>query len=399
MPTTAELAKIFAAVRDAIPTSGTDAKYEKWKQVCEWIVRNRDYQEAQAVLDTFSLSVASNDAHQVVLKLNSNRNQQVYAIIKSLRGRGGKEARAWELFEMAISPNAVKLRPHVLTCSFLLATPRSSRIARLSSINGRFQTYPSTSFEKMLFIICLTTAGSYGARKRGEPVEKKTKVLHHWKSNTLMSQKIGYAVQKVVRAWDTLARYLQFRSVEEMLSPYILFEATQLKFKAISSREKGFAPTQQSSSLLGEMIATTDPRSCCPIAFVRTRSLDENLRRLAKDFLEDLETLTLNDHLYRMDVDEKWDGLDRFIKFSGRLHVRFENYDNELFQLIREEMPELEIELPDDKPEEVSQATRGLSLSQSTPGSGSQAGTATPEGLCCQCALPRGRRVIIELDD
>ena len=66
--------------------------------------------------------------------------------------------------------------------------------------------------------------------------------------NTKSGNRIGFAVQTVLNAWNAIASSMQFNNCQDMISPYILFDQELGVFKVLSTRNDGFAPSSQKTS-------------------------------------------------------------------------------------------------------------------------------------------------------
>ena len=104
----------------------------------------------------------------------------------------------------------------------------------------RFLTSPATSFEAMMFLIYIGVVMNCHTRTQGSPCAKRKKVLQNYKVNRETSQRIGFAVQQVIRACDCKVRYMRLKNCEEGIYPYITLTSDdrELCFTVLSS---GFA--------------------------------------------------------------------------------------------------------------------------------------------------------------
>ena len=85
------------------------------------------------------------------------------------------------------------------------------------------------------------------AKENGKRVFKNPPV----KVKPLIASRVGYIVQLVLNAWNSMARRIRMVKCSMLIAPYILFNETTCQFHPLKSRSDGYALLSQSKSLKG----------------------------------------------------------------------------------------------------------------------------------------------------
>jgi hypothetical protein len=71
-------------------------------------------------------------------------------------------------------------------------------------------------------------------------------------------RRIGFTVRSVSKAWNKLADALDFKNVDDLVAPYILFGRASMRILPID-RTRGWAFSEHSTTLLKELCAERSP--------------------------------------------------------------------------------------------------------------------------------------------
>ena len=273
-----------------------------------------------------------------------------------------------------------------------------------STGNGFWSVKVATPFEKIVFLFLLIRlSGCENSSAEGERPKKKARKMRiapSYKRNRAASQRLGHAVQVVVRAWDMLARSLRFGTAYEMLFPYILFDIREGSFRALPSRADGYAPSTHSRSFrLGDRTNADTPSAITG----RTDGVDSGLRLLASHFVSDMKSKVANEALFAQ-ADEHWEGGSPFSIVDGAIPGRFRiltpSVDRLKGALGVEDMEQAGIGVSGDGPghRALSDANDSVPLLASQSSTPVQVGSGNPilRGECpANCACVDARKSVV----
>ena len=148
-------------------------------------------------------------------------------------------------------------------------------------------------------------------------------------------QRIGFAVQKIVLAWDIFASYLGFKDVEHMLSPYMYISGTYATWVVLQSGS-GFVPATPTSAVF-DPDPTFNPEETFPGVVDRSTEVDANLRYLADLFLGDIRGIVSRNDLY-CESDNKIPFFRHLKEGVDPLPPRFRSIDSELVTRVKNEV-------------------------------------------------------------
>jgi hypothetical protein len=158
--------------------------------------------------------------------------------------------------------NSVVLSRTTLDCAFFRGHLRRIRGDRKSTAFGTLEM--AAPFEHVIFMSAVAAMRATQAAKkqsaRQRKIAKTTFQSSFWGSDKGHGQRIGFAVRSVVKAWDKLADALNFKNVEDMVAPYILFERASMRIFPID-RTRGWASLEQSTTLLKYFCAERYPNA------------------------------------------------------------------------------------------------------------------------------------------
>lgn len=184
---------------------------------------------------------------------------------------------------------------------------------------------PGTSFEKILFFSLL------GDVRTSNMLRPRKYPFFSQRSECLNT--FAWGLQCIVRAWDDLARCLNFCSIEQLIAPYIIMDRNSWRYRALSV-EEGFAPKSQRYSFDEGSTTTCVAQESYPETKSRTSEANSWLRRLAKIFLKDLDQCLINEQLFNKDRT-RWQGYVFLEPLRDTpLKYRFEKFE-ELLNPIR----------------------------------------------------------------
>ena len=166
----------------------------------------------------------------------ANKATEQYAsIVKVLRGMSfPKDSRLWDLIHLPEFTTK-------LSSTFMTSTLFLNMNEGRTSMNRQGFVFPvATTFERMLYILFI--------RHLQYLKKKSSKFAPYFQKKREVAANIAFAVQQVVRAWNTFSKDLGFNDVEAMTAPYILLHKEEFRFKALEKREEGYARKSQATS-------------------------------------------------------------------------------------------------------------------------------------------------------
>jgi DNA modification methylase len=200
--------------------------------------------------------------------------------------------------------NNVVLSRKTLDCAFFRGHLRRIRGDRKSTAFGTLEM--ATTFEHVLFMSAVAAMRATQAAKkqstRQRKIAKTTFQSSFRSSDPGHGQRIGFAVRSVVKAWDKLADALNFKNVEDMVAPYILFERASMRILPID-RTRGWAPLEQSTTLLKEFCAERSPERIDSSALGHDSTMDAQLRIAATRFLDNVMHCATDNKLFGDNID------------------------------------------------------------------------------------------------
>ena len=218
-----------------------------------------------------------------------------------------------------------------LICSFFtdVGHPKTR-----GSSSDPFQTSSATFFQKLLFLssLCFVLTSS---RKRKRDASQATPSLLPSTPPKNYPQRIGFAVQKVVTAWDVFASSLGFHDVESMVSPYVVVFSPRCEWKVLD-RGVGFPPVNLSGNIVDPPL-TFRPEETFPNVLTRSSSMDDNLRHLSGLFLRDIKTAVSSLDLYT-NPSPDFPFFRHLHSRNDSLPARFRTLDSDLVASVQGEM-------------------------------------------------------------
>lgn len=138
-----------------------------------------------------------------------------------------------------------------------------------------------------------------------------------------LAQKIGYAVQVIVRGWNAYAASKGFDDCEDMLGRFLVFDKNKLKFR-VPTKKEGEAPYKSSRSFRGNCEPTTDRTRTYKLSDKRPSNF-VGCRTLAQIFLHDIETFPLADQTFSVsEYSGEWEVEEEFFFDQGKYPKRFD---------------------------------------------------------------------------
>ena len=168
----------------------------------------------------------------------------------------------------------------------------------------KFPTEISTPFQRLIFVWAIQEISSIKtmppisskARKIGRKTRNVTAQLTVTMIPSLISldenvgQRVGYAVQHVLMAWDKFAVALGFDSSEELVTPYLSLEGCT--FTCLPGHPRVNARVESRKTLLKEDGTRLEPTMNPELSFVNTGArsdrVDLALRKCAEKMLKDV---------------------------------------------------------------------------------------------------------------
>lgn len=327
--------------------SNPDADYTSHRRFCEWIVEvyyentNRVSEPVANLLDIVSggQDCALYSPPQLLHKLKKNAYGRAYRIVAAVLPRAFEaqpDTLVRSYFQKILAEG--KLRSvGWLTCSFFTDCGRSNTGGR---VPGVFQTALSTRFQQLLFlsmVVYINTPSTRNERKRRREVrdaeDEDSGLAVPYKIRQSKAQRVGAAIQIVVRAWDAYAKHLGLSSVEELCFPYMILQKDSAQFRAIGLREEGFAPIEMKHTLAVDLEPTTDEALTFPGVCTRPAVVDAAFRTLTTQFLQDIHDVLSSNDLYTSTDNTLLPFLSRFQStrtspLSPRFHAFLPQHTN-----------------------------------------------------------------------
>ena len=317
----------------------SDLKFLKFSELLEWMSSSSEAREDSNVLRFWDVKRHSEINEAAVRKMKKSRYaQQCARVFLAFRVGFPGDQRTWDYVN--ILP-AEHIRTSAWQTSFF-----SSQQSRGAGKEG-FMTQVATPFERLMYLMAITkvlTAGEARSRTRGKEIASEQRAKKKARTSAIKmdrncAQRIGYAVQYIVRAWDVFAKTFNFASADAMLCPYLILNPESFLFEVISERSNGFAPMEQSRHLKKDFVSTTDEARICPAASSRNDEVDGLLRNLAKLFLEDVFSTVRKEELFSA-TPADGETLQVVMQFqrsgSSELPPRFDEFDEGQLQCLRE---------------------------------------------------------------
>ena len=129
---------------------------------------------------------------------------------------------------------------------------------------------------------------------------------------TKSGNRIGFAVQSLLTAWNAVALHLALDSFHQLSAPYVLFKEDFGLFQVLEDRSDGFAPLSQTTSLLNVGDARQTSSDCDALAWKRDEDMDKGLRLLTLTFFNHLHDLIQHPDLYSHDENTKWQHMSKY---------------------------------------------------------------------------------------
>ena len=154
---------------------------------------------------------------------------------------GAKDSRILELFEMLFATGKIS-SSLVVGSKYMPA--KCNIYAMPSSPKSYIATKPPDTFEVIIYIHALKLVVDYFQVER----KRNKKVASPFRISYICGNHLGFAVQLILKAWESLAKKIGLESCESMLSPYVLFKESRGNFTVLAESDSGFAPKTQSDT-------------------------------------------------------------------------------------------------------------------------------------------------------
>ena len=162
-------------------------------------------------------------------------------------------------------------------------------------------------------------------------------VLEQWNYEKHHNQRVGFFVQYITRAWDILARKMEYKSMEELILPYVKYDVHHLRFDVIPKREGGYMPLESNTSFDPNVATTTIPEETFEGVTEIPDNVDRIIRGLVKEYLDDMRRHVFLASMYNDRVGEPQ--LKRRTKqFSAKVNPmpeRFNRIDDDDIERVR----------------------------------------------------------------
>lgn len=249
--------------------------------------------------------------------LNSDSRARTFRIVLGLIHRAKtdpKDRRMAAMFS-ALLTNKFDVPIKRFICQFFI--DRGDKKTRGKFHNKSFTTQLAPTFQQLIFTSALTHLHHYYANTRkargrvasasstndgsqpSKPKRRRTDTpADAIRLNDSTGQKVGYAVQKIILAWNRFASSLGFPGLQEMAAPYIIFEKSFATLSIIPSKNEGFAPLSQKHTTTLGIAPSTDPSQVDPEAASRPDEIDEAIRSLLQEFKNDIKQAVIDPELH-----------------------------------------------------------------------------------------------------
>ena len=253
-----------------------------------------------------------------VLKLlMEGRHQRSYRLVLASDVMEDGDRRVRDVLQSLLS---TKFPMRSILCSFFCERGIEKK---RSHAKPSFNTDISTRFEQLLYIYCIHFVGyASGKMRGGKRTATTTAVLPDFDPAGAGRDRLAWALQVVVEAWDVFAKFLNFLDVEEMVHPYLLFK--QDLSMQVLSEERVFVPKATKKGIKFPIVPTKDRELVASYVLDVSQETDEHLRSLTKMFLQDLRDVLLNNELYSVSTNDDVSYMDSFKLQDTKLPSRFE---------------------------------------------------------------------------
>ena len=222
------------------------------------------------------------------------------------------DSRVSDLIRFMISKPKLKF---TWTCLLNHFFSNREGLERREVYKGVFFTRPSTHFQQLMFLSVVlqlkNTVGKSRGRNNGFTLTPNN------------GQRIGWALQTVMRGWDSFAKFLNFKNIEQMILPYISICNESIHIFVLHSRDLGYLPIRSQSSLEFPLKPTTVASETFNYAAEQDEEVDAQLRILASLFLENCIGSVSNADLYTLSATGSWPLINRFQVEGNDLPTRF----------------------------------------------------------------------------
>lgn len=286
----------------------------------------------QKLLDDYSggHSYLSYSSDQMSSKINSEARGRTYRFAFAADvGHHDNDFRVRYFLQELMNRN-IPIRWNSTVCNMFC-----DRDGGETSRNKVFLTQPCSRFEQLFYLSCATllalARSKCKKRKRNSTAQSSqhsffqkflVKTLSKFEGSP--PQRVGWAIQKIIRAWDSFARHLGFKGIEHMIIPYLYFDDSHFIFKTISSRSNGFAPSSILNEIKFGLHQTTIEEETFQLAFNFPVSIDSILRQFTTFFLDDVYNIIQFEELYTITTGSDWNLIQRFIGHGRQLSSRFD---------------------------------------------------------------------------
>ena len=128
----------------------------------------------------------------------------------------------------------------------------------------------------------------------------------------ICGNRLGFAVQLIVKACKSLAKRIGLESCQAMISAYVLFKDSRRTFTVLAGSDSGFAPTTQSDIFRGNREAAMGLKHADRTAWKRTKEQDIAFREFTAMFLHNLKELSTHEYLYECTEDTEWEFVKKY---------------------------------------------------------------------------------------
>ena len=285
-----------------------------YTDLLDWVVSFEDSHSSEPVrklLEARKVTSVTHADFKPKIRM-CNYYDQAFRAYYALRLDVPADRRAWE---MAMLLPEKYSRTALWTCSFMIAT-KSSR----GKSKAGFITKPATTYERFIYLVCAkmiedtVNPGSSTSRPAKRQRTDHSETLKSFSWTRTQTQRIGFAVQMIVRGWDAYARSAGFESVDRMLAPYLQFNLVSLRPEALETRDDGYSPKAFSTQL-----RYMDPEAPHDtVVDGRNDQTDSDFRILAKAYISDLYTNVLRKGTYTTSPEGAWDNFRDFVVTSEK---------------------------------------------------------------------------------
>ena len=253
----------------------------------------------------------------ILQELGTEQMKQIFKAARAIALYSGIDNRILHIFNLLIPTK-------MLSNSFIIGTKfipsKCSSYNRASSskdvLPSPFATSIPKSFEALLTFHAYRIATAL--------VEKDHPITVKYYSNqpdctrfvvpktTKSGNRIGFAVQSLLTAWNAVALHLGLDSFHQLSAPYVLFNEDFGLFEVLEDRSDGFAPLSQTTSLVNVGDAKQTSSDCDSLAWKRDEDMDKGLRLLTLTFFNHLHDLIQHPDLHSHDENTKWQHMSKY---------------------------------------------------------------------------------------